>query len=491
VAALWVLCGAPSIASAVCIGDCNGDGMVTIDELITAVNIALGLQPLSACPAVDGGGDGQVTIDDLIRAVDSALNGCPATPTATPSNQLVVTGGCAQPGPHGLVPCDEGLVVVVWRCNTPATCLAQLAARSRLGDGPVGSHGGFSIRVDAASAANAELLLEAPVAAATLYRTMGLGPAGDAGSLRLGPIAAQSLELSVGMINPGSEAGVRLLDQHGLENFVPGGVPAVIDAAQTANANTVFDGVDPAAAADKAEAVAQTDPTVQEVIASSLFTPTPTGTATVTATPPATVTASRTATASRTPTVPSTATATSTSTETTAPSATPTQTPTPFLTAQISTNHGCIEAGDNALYDFGEPITVSIRIDGSSDGMPIDRAHFTLVEIVETQVVRGPLVADDVPTGQDVLMQLDTIPPVGTHAFVLQAGAATLGAEAQCSVQVASVSCTTACDCTPGLSCVDSTCMQTGSLLYCCGSAACPIGAVCQLPTGDFSNCGV
>ena len=60
-----------------CPGDCNGDGQVTIDELIKGVNIALGQQPLAACPAFDRGGDGQVTIDDLIAAVNAALTGCP------------------------------------------------------------------------------------------------------------------------------------------------------------------------------------------------------------------------------------------------------------------------------------------------------------------------------------------------------------------------------------------------------------------------------
>lgn len=60
-----------------CPGDCNGDGQVTIDELVKGVNIALGQQLLAACPAFDRGGDGQVTIDDLIAAVNAALTGCP------------------------------------------------------------------------------------------------------------------------------------------------------------------------------------------------------------------------------------------------------------------------------------------------------------------------------------------------------------------------------------------------------------------------------
>ncbi len=59
-----------------CTGDCSGDGHVTIDELITAVSLALTGAAPAACSAVDANGDGIVTIDELIAAVTNALNGC-------------------------------------------------------------------------------------------------------------------------------------------------------------------------------------------------------------------------------------------------------------------------------------------------------------------------------------------------------------------------------------------------------------------------------
>jgi Ca2+-binding EF-hand superfamily protein len=55
-------------------GDCNGDGQVTINELILGVNIALGSLPITDCPAFDTNGDGEVSIDELIAAVNVALN---------------------------------------------------------------------------------------------------------------------------------------------------------------------------------------------------------------------------------------------------------------------------------------------------------------------------------------------------------------------------------------------------------------------------------
>ncbi len=87
-------------AQAQCIGDCNGDGQVTINELITGVNIALGSQPVSTCPAFDPNGDGEVTINELIAGVNNALNGCPApvdTPTATETSAALDTPTATEP----------------------------------------------------------------------------------------------------------------------------------------------------------------------------------------------------------------------------------------------------------------------------------------------------------------------------------------------------------------------------------------------------------
>jgi hypothetical protein len=72
----------PSVQTALeenllCVGDCDGNGLVRIDELIFAVNIALELASAESCPAVDPDGDGVVRVNELIRAVNSSLDGCP------------------------------------------------------------------------------------------------------------------------------------------------------------------------------------------------------------------------------------------------------------------------------------------------------------------------------------------------------------------------------------------------------------------------------
>ncbi len=74
----------PTVAG--CHGDCDGDDTVSIDELVLAVNISLGQQPVSACRAIDRNGSGEVTIDEIILAIANAQAGCgpplPDTPRA-------------------------------------------------------------------------------------------------------------------------------------------------------------------------------------------------------------------------------------------------------------------------------------------------------------------------------------------------------------------------------------------------------------------------
>lgn len=71
-----LLGAAPAVA--VCVGDCNNNTVVTVDEIITGINIALGNTPLSSCPSFDSSGNGLVTVDELLHGVSNALNGCGA-----------------------------------------------------------------------------------------------------------------------------------------------------------------------------------------------------------------------------------------------------------------------------------------------------------------------------------------------------------------------------------------------------------------------------
>ena len=60
-----------------CAGDCGGDGEVTVDEIVTVVNIALGNAESAACPSgIPAGREADITL--IIQGVGYALTACPA-----------------------------------------------------------------------------------------------------------------------------------------------------------------------------------------------------------------------------------------------------------------------------------------------------------------------------------------------------------------------------------------------------------------------------
>jgi len=68
----------PTPRPVLCVGDCNSDHLVTVDELLTMVKIALGNTAVSTCAAGDANHDNQITLDEILAAVSHALHGCPA-----------------------------------------------------------------------------------------------------------------------------------------------------------------------------------------------------------------------------------------------------------------------------------------------------------------------------------------------------------------------------------------------------------------------------
>jgi hypothetical protein len=115
---------APPRAHAACTGDCSGDGEVTVNELITMVNIALGTAQVSTCTAGDVNGDGEITVNEIIAGVNSALNGC--TPAA---------GGCG-----------DGVVEAGEDCDNGGTCIGGSdAGKSCKGDSECDQSGGVCL----------------------------------------------------------------------------------------------------------------------------------------------------------------------------------------------------------------------------------------------------------------------------------------------------------------------------------------------------------
>jgi hypothetical protein len=118
VGAVLLLLASVGGSAARCIGDCDGDGRVSIYELIRGVPRPF--QPnfpdptVLACFGVEAGGT--IAINILIQAVNNALNGCPPspTPTETPTATVTFTETPTGPGvrfdPPGVSPRSQVLV---------------------------------------------------------------------------------------------------------------------------------------------------------------------------------------------------------------------------------------------------------------------------------------------------------------------------------------------------------------------------------------------
>jgi len=94
-------------AEAACVGDCNDDGEVAIDDIITMVNIANGLDDIESCLNGDADCNGEIAIDDIIVTVNNA--------NTTPDMcQTVDCGGDAA--------CGDGMVTPPEECDDGGVC---------------------------------------------------------------------------------------------------------------------------------------------------------------------------------------------------------------------------------------------------------------------------------------------------------------------------------------------------------------------------------
>jgi len=87
----------PTPTVAACAGDCDGDGAVSMGEVMTGVHLALEEEDLDACAVCDANQDEQVTIEELGAVVNAATNECPTMPPVSFAEiqQRIFTPKCA------------------------------------------------------------------------------------------------------------------------------------------------------------------------------------------------------------------------------------------------------------------------------------------------------------------------------------------------------------------------------------------------------------
>ena len=100
--------------TAACDGDCNVDGEVQVSELVVGLGIAQQRISLEECEACDADDNGLVTIDELVSAVNAALTRCSShplptpTPTSTPTSAPEPTSTPTETPTAGPAECGNG-----------------------------------------------------------------------------------------------------------------------------------------------------------------------------------------------------------------------------------------------------------------------------------------------------------------------------------------------------------------------------------------------
>lgn len=254
---MWILLFllfTPAAHAQQCVSDCEGDGVVTVDELLRCINIALGSTATEDCPSCDANDDTAVTVDELIRGVTAALNNCVV--------RIELAGSCLQPGGDGLVPCDPGTPVEVARCDDRSRCLTDPSAGTVLRSTTIGANGEFATDINARDGGASALTVAAEIEPGTMYRYI------DFGRAAAGSGAGGTSNGSV-VIEPRTEAAVRLLAEAGFDTISDEGALQVIDASVAAVPASSFANLSVLAAADAATEAASQDPQVEAAIAAN------------------------------------------------------------------------------------------------------------------------------------------------------------------------------------------------------------------------------
>lgn len=157
--ALALIGTASGRASAFCVGDCNDNNAVVINELVTGVGVALGDRDLETCRSFDPDDDQRVVVGELIQGVRAAIDGCPSVAglsAFSTSNHYVdvrfpapVGAEAANPVHYGIQAADGSpLRVFAARANADPTVITlttagQAAVRYRLTYAPTADEAPF------------------------------------------------------------------------------------------------------------------------------------------------------------------------------------------------------------------------------------------------------------------------------------------------------------------------------------------------------------
>jgi hypothetical protein len=155
-------------------------------------------------------------------------------------------------------------------CENRSTCL--LEPGGALTSTITGADGHYTFTVAAEDVEGKVVILAVRVGVARVVQVRAL-------ILVVRPVGAPIGRIVTGegaLIDPISEAAVRLFAEQGLENFSDTGLTEVLQAVRDANAETMIEDLELEAAIDLAMTTAEADPMVQMALQENRMTPTPT-----------------------------------------------------------------------------------------------------------------------------------------------------------------------------------------------------------------------
>lgn len=180
-----------------------------------------------------------------------ATEGTPATPQPTPTPAAIgLEGDCARPGPQGLIACDHGTRVAVYRCDDETRCLHDASA-VLLAETTVAA-GIFRLPIVGAAEWSRRVVIAAEVpdgAGTAVYRTVIEVRDGE-----LGSSAAIAVSTPI-RIDPSAEGSTRAADVAGLDNVAEAALRD-LEMRTRADARADYSGLSSSRAAERAQEIA-------------------------------------------------------------------------------------------------------------------------------------------------------------------------------------------------------------------------------------------
>jgi hypothetical protein len=223
------LAARPAGAISSCTGDCDNDRQVAVEELLRCVAISLENPSAAPCAACDPSVDALVSIDELVRAVKIALG-----------VHVQISGKCIFVTDGQMMPCPPNGSIEINRCNDPERCVTDDGVDPNaitpiiIGCPGTGEcqdeEGNYSFETGDCRAVDAPMISSTTVVAD-----------GSATTLRSVAFTSEAVAQVVSNLSPFTEAAVRVIVDVGFADYDPRGYAPLILAVEQSETVQMLD----------------------------------------------------------------------------------------------------------------------------------------------------------------------------------------------------------------------------------------------------------